>query len=458
MINEKRTKIHDILTKDYVGKEVDVWGWVRTARSSKDIMFVHLNDGSCFPTLQLVVDSAKVEVDKTALLTGATVHAVGEVVESPGKEQNSEIQVKSIEVVGKTDEEYPMQKKRHSLEFLRTMPHLRNRTNTFLAVQRVRNALGRAMHDFFQENGFTYVHTPILTLNDCEGAGETFKVTTLDIEGDPKRLDPKKDFFGRSSFLTVSGQLEGEAYAMSHGEIYTFGPTFRADPSDTPRHAAEFWMIEPEMAFYDFDDLKMFIERFVKDITRRIKDDCKDEYNFFKRWVEKDLEKRYEAILDNEFPTISYTEAIEILVKNKKRFENEPKWGLDLFQEHEKFLAQEVFKKPLFVTDYPECFKSFYMRMNDDKKTVACLDLLLPDIGEILTGSQREERYDLLKERLEIKGMEVELYDWYLQLRKWGTAPHSGFGIGFERILMYLTGMKNIRDVLPFPRAGRKLY
>jgi len=458
VINQKRTRVRDVLAGELIGKEVELWGWIRTARSSKEIMFIHLNDGSSFKSLQLVTDTGVMEIDRANLLTGTTIHVSGTVVESPGKEQSCEVQVKSLDIIGMIDEKYPLQKKRHSFEFLRTLPHLRGRTNTFLAVIKVRNELSRAIHDFFQENNFIYLHTPIITINDCEGAGETFQVTTVKQQNDESTEETSREFFGQPAYLTVSGQLEGEAYALSHGEIYTFAPTFRADPSDTPRHAAEFWMIEPEMAFYDFEDLRILIERFVKYITLKIKERCADEIEFFQKWIEKDLDKRYAGILEKEFASISYTEAINILIKHKDKFENEPVWGADLFSEHERFLVEQVYKQPLFVTDYAANFKAFYMRLNDDRKTVACLDLLVSGIGEILTGSQREERYDILENRMTEKGMEKELYEWYLQTRKWGTAPHSGFGIGFERMLMYLTGMKNIRDVLPFPRAGRKIY
>jgi len=369
--------------------------------------------------------------------------------------------VSSLEVIGQSDEKYPLQKKRHTLEFLRTMPHLRSRTNTLFAVFNVRNELARAVHNYFQNKGFMYMNSPILTKSDCEGAGEMFQVTTLNLEEIDKKenpLDYSQEFFKEPVNLTVSGQLESEPFALSHGEVYTFGPTFRADPSTTPKHASEFWMIEPEMAFYDFDDLLILIEDFIKSVTADVKESCPSEIAFFKRFINKEIDKRYDAILNNKFERISYTEAIDILKKAKKPFENEAVWGEDLFSEHERYLTDEYFKKPVFVTDYPASFKAFYMRENEDGKTVACLDLLVPYVGEIITGSQREERYDVLKRKLNEKGMDESIYDWYLDIRKWGSAPHSGFGLGFERLIMYLTGIENIRDTIPYPRNKGKIY
>ncbi len=461
MINKERIKISEAIQEAHINKTVNIWGWIKTSRFSKKVSFIQVNDGSCFESLQLVIDNDKLAFDKTGYLTGACINATGKIKKSPGQEQSVELDVETIKIVGNIDEAYPLQKKRHTFEYLRSVPHLRSKTNTFFAVFRVRNELARAIHEYFQAKGFLYIHSPIFTVNDCEGAGETFKVTTLDLNNLPivdKQVNYEEDLFKKPIYLTVSGQLEAEPFALSHGEVYTFGPTFRADPSDTPRHASEFWMIEPEMAFYDQEDLMILIEDFVKDITLKIKERCKPELEFFSKFIEKDLFQRYDSLLNKKFTKISYTEAIKILNECGEDFENEAVWGEDLFTEHEKYLAEKHFKAPIFVTDYPENFKSFYMRLNDDQKTVACLDLLVPGIGEILTGSQREERYDMLEKRLEQKGMELSLYQWYLETRKWGSAPHSGFGIGFERMLMYLTGMKNIKDVIPFPRAARKVY
>ncbi len=458
MIHQTRTKVKDVLAENKEGQEILVWGWIRSSRFSKALGFIQINDGSSFESLQLVIDLNKMVVNKSELLTGSCIKVSGKVVESQGGNQDWELQTSRIEVVGVADNTYPLQKKRHRFEFLREIPHLRTKSNTFLAVFKVRNRLSKAIHDFFQEKGFLYVHAPILTVNDCEGGGEAFQATNLNLDEINGTVDYSNDFFKQKVFLTVSGQLEAEPFALSHGEVYTFGPTFRADPSDTPRHAAEFWMIEPEMAFYDFEDLRLLIQEFIKSITLTIKEECQAELAFLKKFVEPELDARFDAILDHDFTSITFEEAVDILNKSGKKFENKAVWGEDLGIEHERYLVDEHFGKPIFITDYPENFKSFYMRLNDDKKSVACLDLLVPGIGEIITGSQREERYDMLQSRLQSKGLEVELYQWYLETRRWGSAPHSGFGLGLERILMYLTGMKNIKDVIPFPRAGRKLY
>jgi len=460
MINGKREKISEILRKQEIGKKCVLYGWIKTARFSKNVYFLSISDGSCFDKIQVVVDDTE-SVDKAQLLTGACVKIEGTVVESPGKNQSCEILASGVKVIGPTDDKYPLQKKRHTLEFLRTMPHLRSRTNTLMATLNVRNKLSMAIHEYFQKKGFLYIHSPILTNSDCEGAGETFQATNLDLDAlalSGKPVDYSLDFFGEPVSLTVSGQLEAEAFAMSHGEVYTFAPTFRADPSTTPTHASEFWMIEPEMAFYDFEDLMVLIEDFIKAITRQIKDACQTELAFFSKFINKELMSRYDALLNNTFEKISYTEAIELLRKNRDKFENEPVWGEDLFKEHERFLTDSYFKKPVFITDYPASFKAFYMRMNDDGKTVACLDLLVPQVGEIITGSQREERFDVLMNKVEEKEMDYETYRWYLELRKWGSAPHSGFGLGLERMLMYLTGIENIRDAIPFPRTKGQMY
>lgn len=459
MLNKTRDRVVNVLTNEYIGRDVNVWGWIRTSRFSKNFGFIEINDGSCFNTLQLIIDLKQVKIEKNQLLTGACISINGKVVESQGSKQNVEVQVNNINVVGEVDENYPLQKKKHSLEFLRDFPHLRSRTNTFLAVFNIRNKISYAIHEFFQEKNFLYIHSPFFTKNDCEGGGEAFQVTTLDFEKIAKsgEVDFKDDFFKQKVFLTVSGQLEAEPFALSHGEVYTFGPTFRADPSDTPRHAAEFWMVEPEMAFYDFEDLIELIEEFIKKITEKVSINCREEINFLSKATDQDIDKRINVILNNKFEIITYTEVIEILKENRDKFENDPQWGVDLFSEHEKFIAA-YFNKPVFVTHYPESFKPFYMWLDENEKTVSCLDLLLPDIGEIITGSKREHRYDLLEKRIQQKGMEVPIYEWYLQTRKWGSAPHAGFGLGFERMVMYLTGIKNIKDVLPFPRAARKLY
>ena len=460
MINANRKKISDILKNQEIGTQCTLFGWIKTARFSKNVYFLSINDGSCFDKIQVVIDNIE-NVDKSQLLTGACVKIEGTVVESPGKNQSCEILASHVEVIGTADDKFPLQKKRHTLEFLRTMPHLRTRTNTLMATFNVRSKLAMAIHEYFQSKGFVYIHPPILTNSDCEGAGETFQVTNLDLDAlaaSGKKVDYSQDFFGEPVSLTVSGQLEAEAFAMSHGEVYTFAPAFRADPSTTQIHAAEFWMIEPEMAFYDFEDLLILIEEFVKAITQRIKDSCQTELAFFSQFINKELMARYDAILNNAFGRISYTEAIDILIRHKDQFENEPVWGEDLFKEHERYLTDVHFKKPVFITDYPASFKSFYMRQNEDGKTVACVDLLAPQVGEIVGGSQREERLDVLKTKIQEKGMVEETYKWYMELRQWGSAPHSGFGLGFERMLMYLTGMENIRDAIPFPRAKGQIY
>ncbi len=460
MINSTRDKISEILKRQETGTRCTIYGWIKTARFSKNVYFLSINDGSCFDKIQVVVDDIE-SVDKSQLLTGACVKIEGTVVESPGQGQACEILASSVEVIGPTDESYPLQKKRHTLEFLRGMPHLRSRTNTLMAALNVRNELSMAVHNYFQQKGFLYIHSPILTTSDCEGAGETFLATNLDLDAlalSGKPVDYTQDFFGEPVSLTVSGQLEAEAFALSHGEVYTFGPTFRADPSTTPNHASEFWMIEPEMAFYDFEDMMILIEDFIKSITKQVKESCKTEIEFFCKFINKELISRYDAMLNHSFDKISYTDAIELLKKNTDKFENKPVWGQDLFKEHERFLSDQYFKKPVFITDYPESFKAFYMRANEDCKTVACLDLIVPRIGEIITGSQREERFDVLLGKIKDKQMDYETYKWYLELRKWGSAPHSGFGLGLERMLMYLTGIENIRDVIPFPRTKGQIY
>lgn len=458
MINKNRTRIKEAATTVPVGSKITVFGWLRTGRASKKMAFGELNDGSSFKSLQLVIDRSLVEIEKKDILAGTCVKATGEIVQSPGEGQSREMLVSEFEVVGPVDEAYPIQKKKTSLEFLREFPHLRGRTRTFLAVNNVRNALAFGVHSFFQDRGFSYVHTPLITSSDCEGAGEMFRLTTMDPFADNSKLSPKDDFFSKPAFMTVSGQLEGETAALGQGEIYTFGPTFRADPSETPRHVAEFWMIEPEMAFYDFDDLLELIEAFLKSITSYVKETCSDEIAFLEKSSGVDLSERLSTILDHTFARISFKEAYEKLMEVADKFEIKPSMDSDLATEHEKYLTDELFKCPVFVTDYPASFKPFYMKLNDDGETVRAVDLLSPHVGEIVGGSQREERYDVLKERAEKQGLDMETYEWYLQTRRWGTAPHSGFGLGFDRTVYYLTGMKNLRDILPYPRCKGQMY
>ncbi|MBI2603329.1 MAG: asparagine--tRNA ligase [Deltaproteobacteria bacterium] len=458
MINQRRSRIRDILSGSLTDKEVEVWGWIRTSRFSKTVSFISVNDGSCFDSLQLVV-AYSFDLDKGQLLTGSCVRAKGQVVTSPGI-QKFEVQVRELSIVSAADERFPLQKKRHSQEFLREIAHLRPRTNTHLALGFMRNTLATAIHGFFQARGFKYVHSPILTKSDCEGGGETFLVTALDpkkIAEAGKQFDWKEDLFGQPVFLSVSGQLEAEAMALAFGEVYTFAPTFRADPSETTRHASEFWMVEPEMAFYDFEDLRDLVAAFIKGITETVWKSCQTEIQFFNKFIEPDLTARYSTIMEQDFGQITFYEAQELLRKSGKTFEVTPDPEKDLATEHERYLVDEVFKKPLFVTHYPKVFKPFYMRQNEDGKTVACMDLLVPQVGEIVGGSQREERYDRLLKTMKDQNMNDDLR-WYLETRLWGSAPHSGFGLGFERMLMYLTGMKNIKDVLAFPRASRRVW
>lgn len=458
MINAKRTPIEWILKSKLSEKQkeqVEVWGWIRTSRFSKNISFISINDGSSFESLQLVVENNSLKVDENKLLTGSSVRAKGRVVASSGS-QSCELQVSELEVISSADDRFPLQKKRHTQEFLREISHLRPRTNTHLAVGIVRSKLANAIHSFFSKEGFRYVHAPILTKSDCEGAGETFRVTSQD-PTKTTAFNWKNDLFGQEVFLTVSGQLEAEALAMGLGQVYTFGPTFRADPSETTRHASEFWMVEPEMAFYDLDDLKSLISKFIKNITQTIWDECKSEIKFFTQYIEPDLEKRFRTILDEDFGDITYEEAQNLLAKSNKNFEIKPGYGNDIATEHERYLVDEVFKRPVFVTNYPRTIKPFYMRQNADGKTVACLDLLAPGIGEIIGGSQREERYEVLEREMKSHGLNDD-YRWYLETRQWGSVPHAGFGLGFERMMMYLTGVKNIKDVLAFPRASRRVW
>ena len=442
------------------GQAVTLCGWAKTIRDSKKIGFIELTDGSCFKSLQVVFQADKLEnyteIAKAGTYTSLEVK--GRIVLTPQAKQPFEVNADEITILGSCPSDYPLQKKRHSVEFLRTMPHLRPRTNTFSAAFRVRSAAAYAIHRFFQEQGFVYVHTPIFTGSDCEGAGEMFRVTTLDLNNVPKtedgQVDFSQDFFKRSTQLTVSGQLEAEAMALAFGKVYTFGPTFRAEESYTPRHAAEFWMIEPEMAFADLNDYMNTAEAMTKYVIRYVLDNCPDEMAFFNQFIDKGLVERLELVANSEFGRISYTEAIEILEKNNKKFQYPVEWGVDIQTEHERYLTEVVFKKPVFVTDYPKEIKSFYMKQNADGKTVAAADMLVPGIGELIGGSQREEDYGKLVARMDELGMDKTNYEWYLNLRKFGGVEHAGYGLGFERMIMYLTGIQNIRDVLPFPRTA----
>ena len=443
----------------FSGKKVTVCGWVRTIRDSKALGFMELNDGSCFKGVQVVFEDKKIDNFKeiAKLNVGAAVTVNGEFVETPQAKQPFELHACEILVEGPSSPEYPLQKKRHSLEYLRTIAHLRPRANTFSAAFRVRSAAAFGIHKFFQERGFIYAHTPILTGSDCEGAGEMFTATTLDLEDPPRgedgRIDFSQDFFEKHTSLTVSGQLEAECMAMAFGKVYTFGPTFRAEKSYTQRHAAEFWMIEPEIAFADLNDDMDLARDMMKYVIRYVMDTCPQDLQFFNQFVDKGLIDRLTHIVESDFAHVTYTEAVEILKKHNSQFEYQVDWGVDLQTEHEKYLTEQVFQKPVFVTDYPKEIKSFYMRMNDDGRTVAAMDMLVPGIGEIIGGSQREERLDWLTARMKELGLKEADYWWYLDLRRFGTNKHAGFGLGFERLIMYLTGIQNIRDVLPFPRT-----
>ncbi|QGY41396.1 asparagine--tRNA ligase [Pseudodesulfovibrio cashew] len=452
----KRTKIKYALNAENALNDILIKGWVRTKRDSKGFSFVELNDGSCLTNIQAVIDHTPeiVEVlDKVG--TGASVAIAGSLVESPGKGQKWEVRGTSIELLGEADQEtFPLQKKRHSDEFLRSIAHLRPRTNKYGAVFRLRSELAQAIHRFFAERDFFYIHTPIITGSDCEGAGEMFRVTTLE---PGSKESAESDFFGKPSQLTVSGQLSVEMFALSLGDVYTFGPTFRAENSNTPRHVAEFWMIEPEMAFADLNDDMDLGEEMIKYLVSHMLDNCSEDIELFAKWVDKSLMPTLETILADPFERVPYTEAINILKKTKKQFEYPVEWGMDLQTEHERFLCEEKFKKPVYVYDYPKTIKPFYMRMNDDGKTVGAMDCLVPRIGEIIGGSQREERMDVLLARMDEMRLEKEDYWWYLDSRRYGTAPHAGFGMGFERMLMLITGVSNIRDVMPFPRTPKSL-
>lgn len=446
--------------ESFLGKDVMLSGWIRTIRDSKTFGFIELNDGTFFKNTQIVFDDTLNNFNDICKFTlGSSIAINGKVVKSEGQKQAFEIKATSITLVGHCDHDFPLQKKRHSFEYLRTIAHLRPRTNTFTAVFRVRSLLAHAIHSFFQERGFVYVHTPIITGSDCEGAGEMFRVTTLDMDKlphtDDGKVDYSKDFFGKETSLTVSGQLAVENYCMAFRNVYTFGPTFRAENSNTPKHASEFWMIEPEIAFADLKDDMILAEDMVKYMIRYVLEHAPEEMEFFNAFIDTTLLERLNHVLNSDFGRVTYTEAVELLQKSGKTFEFPVKWGIDLQTEHEKYIVEEVFKKPVFVTDYPKDIKAFYMRLNDDGKTVAATDLLVAGPGELIGGSQREERHDVLLKRIEEMGLHKEDYEWYLDLRRFGGVPHAGFGLGFERAVMYITGMQNIRDVLPFPRTPR---
>ena len=455
-----KTTIREIFkeTEKYLNQEIEVEGWVRTLRASKNFGFIELNDGTFFTNLQIVFSSEMEnfkEIEKLPISSAVIVK--GTLVATEGTKQAFEIQAKEIILEGYSEKDYPLQKKRHTFEYLRTIAHLRPRSNTFNAVFRVRSLTSFAIHKFFQERNFVYVHTPIITGSDAEGAGEMFNLNTFDLKNVPLtedgEIDYSKDFFGKETNLTVSGQLEAEAYALAFKNVYTFGPTFRAENSNTARHAAEFWMVEPEIAFADLQDDMDLAEDMVKYVVKYVLENAKEEMEFFNSFIDKGLIARLKNIVDSEFGHITYTEAIDILKKSGEEFQYPVEWGMDLQTEHERYISEKVFKGPVFVTDYPKEIKAFYMRLNDDEKTVAAMDLLVPGIGELIGGSQREERLDVLERRIEEMGMDKEDYWWYLELRKYGGTKHAGFGLGFERAIMYLTGMTNIRDVIPFPRT-----
>ena len=455
-----RTKVKDLL-KSKPGQEVTAKGWVRTKRGNKNIAFIALNDGSTINNIQIVVETANFSEELLKkITTGACIAATGNLVESVGSGQAVEIQATDITLYGEANPDtYPLQKKGHSMEFLRTIAHLRPRTNTFGAVLRIRHAMAFAIHKYFNDKGFVYLHTPIITASDCEGAGEMFQVTTLDLNNPPRKengqIDYSQDFFGRQTSLTVSGQLEGELGAMALGEIYTFGPTFRAENSNTPRHLAEFWMIEPEMAFYDITDNMELAEDFIKSLVRYALENCMDDIKFLNDMFDKELISRLEGVVKTDFVRLTYTEGIKILEESGEKFEYPVSWGVDLQSEHERYLVEKHFKKPVIMTDYPKDIKAFYMKQNDDGKTVRGMDVLFPKIGEIIGGSERESSLEKLEARISELNMGRETLEWYLDTRRFGSAPHSGFGLGFERLLLFVTGMSNIRDVIPFPRTPK---
>ncbi|MFM7447782.1 MAG: asparagine--tRNA ligase [Leptolyngbyaceae cyanobacterium] len=457
-------RILDLLRSGQPGETVTIKGWVRTKREQKDFSFVEVNDGSSLAGLQVVVATNVPGYAETMkrINTGASVEVTGILVASPAKGQRIEVKADALVVFGDADPDtYPLQKKRHSFEFLRTIAHLRSRTNTLGAVYRVRNAAATAIHQFFQERGFLWIHTPIISASDCEGAGEMFTVTSLDLKNLPltetNAIDFSQDFFGRQAYLTVSGQLEAEIMAMAFSNVYTFGPTFRAENSNTSRHLAEFWMVEPEMAFCDLEGDMELAEAFLKHIFQQVLETCPEDMEFFNQRIDDSVLATAENIINNEFARITYTEAIALLERSDKTFDYPVEWGLDLQSEHERYLAEEYFKRPLIVTDYPAKIKAFYMRLNQDGKTVRAMDILAPKLGEIIGGSQREERLDVLQQRIQAQGLDPSAYWWYLDLRRYGTVPHAGFGLGFERLVQFMTGMGNIRDVIPFPRAPQEV-
>jgi asparaginyl-tRNA synthetase len=456
-----RTRVARIVIDDKiaVGTEVTVLGLVRTARVSKEVAFIEINDGSCMKNIQAVVTEPERFPQMGKILTGASVRVKGKLVLSQGKGQRYEIAVDTVDLIGEADATYPLQKKKHSFEFLREIAHLRPRTNTFGAVNRMRSKLSWAIHKYYQERGFYYIHTPLISASDCEGAGDLFRVSTFDFTKIPTmdgKVNWQEDFFGDEAYLTVSGQLEGELLATALGDIYTFGPTFRAENSNTSRHASEFWMIEPEMAWAELEDNMDLAEDFLKELFRFALEECRDDMEFFSQWVDKEVRRTLEGVVQSKFERISYTEAVKILEKSGQKFEFPIAWGLDMQSEHERYLTEKVFNKPVIVYDYPEAIKSFYMRVNDDGRTVRAMDVLVPRVGEIIGGSQREERYDVLLARMKKKGFtNLDAYYWYLDIRRYGTVPHSGFGLGFDRAVMYMTGIQNIRDVQPFPRVPR---
>ncbi len=453
-----REKVKALLAREAAGGTVTVQGWVRTARHGKEVSFLEVADGSCFAGVQVVAgpELANFETCVRSVRTGCAVSATGTVVDSPGKGQRFEIQAQALELIGPVADDYPLQKKRHSFEFLRTIAHLRMRTNTLGAIVRVRNAASRAIHDFFQARGFLYLHTPIITMSDAEGAGELFRVTEFDPDTAPKKdgkTDFSQDFFGGESFLTVSGQLEAEIGALSMSDVYTFGPTFRSENSNTSRHLAEFWMVEPESAFCELEGLVDLAEAFLKEIFQRVLADCPDDMQFFNDRIDNSVLETLRHIIETPFERITYSEAISILEGSGQDFEFPVSWGVDLQSEHERYLAEEHIKRPVVVVDYPASIKAFYMYKNDDDRTVRAMDVLVPRVGEIIGGSQREHRLDILRERMRAQGLPEDHYWWYLDLRRYGSVPHAGFGLGFERVVQFMTGMANIRDVMPFPRV-----
>ncbi len=456
----QRSKIKDIFSRGQAGGDVLVQGWVKTRRSSKAVTFIQITDGSTLQDLQIVVDESNPDHGQAAsLTTGCSVSVEGVLVESPGQGQRYEVQAKSLEVLGTSDPEtYPLQKKRHTPEFLREIAHLRPRTNTFGAMARVRNSMAYAIHSFFQDRGFQFVQTPIITASDAEGAGSMFRVTTLDLNDLPKdgsEVKNEEDFFGKPAFLTVSGQLEAEIFALALSDVYTFGPTFRAENSNTSRHLAEFWMVEPEVAFCQLEGLAELSEEFLKHLFGHVLDNCREDMEFFNKWYDDTTIATLESIANSQFERITYTEAVDLLQKSGEGFEYPVSWGTDLQSEHERYLTEKKIRKPVIVTDYPKGIKPFYMRMNDDGETVRAMDVLVPRIGEIIGGSQREERRDALERRMSEAGISHDDYSWYLDLRSYGTVPHSGFGLGFERTVQFVTGVSNIRDVIPFPRTPK---